>query len=79
MPRLPKAALVVAAVLAATACGASAGADPPKPPGYRKINAPGARDDLVTFCDHGTRLYVATNYGGVAAVPNDPTCVGVPK
>ena len=43
-----------------------------------QITMPDGFSNAATKCDHGNRLYVLFHadaaYGGIAVVPNDPTC-----
>lgn len=78
MKKLAGAVLVVLLV----GCS-SAGATSSEEIHYDRIDLPDAVDtpDVVTFCDHGHRLYQSERTGGdgggmaLAVVPNDPTCL----
>lgn len=80
------AALLATVALAATLTGCGKGMEPynDAPVGVQNkgtadvINFPDGFSNVSTKCDHGNRVYVIFHndgaYGGVAVVPQDPTC-----
>jgi hypothetical protein len=64
-----------AAVLVLAGCGDEPSAEAPKLPGWQVIEMPDGWPQIVTFCDHGNRLYVGYSTSvpiGVAAA--DTSC-----
>jgi ABC-type glycerol-3-phosphate transport system substrate-binding protein len=77
MTKSAKVAVVLAVMALITACGGSASAEPPKPPGWHEITTPELVDNVYTWCDHGNRIY--QTYQAIAVAAADPSCAAVPR